>query len=72
MRHFDIDFLFFFKFFDLVFFANGFPNSLIIRSSFFCLVNENLNCTSGLALLCFFVSSSDALFFVLHLFTTQS
>ena len=29
----------------------------------FCLVNENfLNCTSGLVLLCFFVSSSDALF----------
>ena len=49
---------------DFQFFGNGFPNSLIVHSrSGFCLVNEiSLNCTSGLVLLCFFVSSSDALF----------
>ena len=49
-----------FRFFYLIFFRNGFPNSLIVRSrSSFCLVNENsLNCTSGLVLLCFFISSS--------------
>ena len=33
MRQFDIDFLFFFlNVFDLIFFRNGFPNSLIVRS----------------------------------------
>ena len=61
MRHFDIDFLFFFCFFYLIF-LNGFLNSLIFhsRSSFFCLVNENsLNCTSGLALLCFLFRRHD-------------
>ena len=43
--------------------GNGFPNSLKVRSrSSFLLVNENsLNCTSGLVLLCFFISSSQFL-----------
>ena len=37
-------------------------HSEFILGLFFCSVNENsLNCTSGLVLLCFFVSSSDAL-----------
>ena len=41
MRHFDIDFVFV-KFFDLIVFGNGFPNSLIVRSKAgFSLVNEN-------------------------------
>ena len=54
MRHFDIDFLFFFLlFFDLIFFKNGFLNSLIVhsRSSFSAesinilwIVRQDLSC----------------------------
>ena len=40
--HFDIDFKFFKKFFDLIFVVNCFPNSFIVLSrSSFCFVNEN-------------------------------
>ena len=60
MRHFEIDFQYFSKCFDLTFFGNGFPNSHIVHSRCsFCLVNENsLNCMSGFVLLCFFNWSS--------------
>ena len=45
MRHFEIDFLFYF---DLFLFSNGFFNSLS-PFYFFCFVDENLlNCTSGI------------------------
>ena len=56
--------LFFFWFFTLFFLEMAFPNhSKSVLGLLVCLVNENsLNCASGLVLLCFFVSSSDALF----------
>ena len=38
-QHFDIDFLFFLIFY-LVFFRNGFPNSLIVRSRSSCLLSQ--------------------------------
>ena len=53
----------------MIFFGNGFCNSLIACSmSSFCLDNENyLNCTSGLVLLCFFYSPYLLItFFVLY------
>ena len=57
MRHSDLDFLFFFKFFlrsEMVF-----PIHSVRSRSSFCIVNENsLNFTSGLVLLCFFTSSN--------------
>ena len=71
MRHFDIDFLIFLRNF-VDFFRNDFPNSLIVlpRSSLLvCLVIENsLNCTSGLVLLCFFFNSLYLLitFYISH------
>ena len=53
MRHFDIDFLFFFfHFFHLIFFRNSFSNSFIVRSRSSYLFSQ-WKCTSGLVLLCF-------------------
>ena len=64
VRHFSIDFLFFFLIFHSDFLEMVFPvHSSSVLGLVFCLVNENsLNCTSELVSLCFFVSSSDALF----------
>ena len=61
MRQFDVDFYCLFVFWN-GFFSKWFFQSIhspIILGLVLCLVNENsLNCTSGLVLLCFFISSS--------------
>ena len=62
--NFTLIFTVFFRFFGSDFFLNGFSKPFIVRSrsSFLFSQWKSLNCTSGLVLLCFFVSSSDALF----------